>query len=92
MKRITIFFITALVAISLVACGRNNSTPAESTAPSTDMNILPDMDPTLDTNIPDPSVDTSMPMYTDGTENTTATDGTSATDNGNGAANGKGMG
>lgn len=90
MKRITIFFITALVAISLVACGRNDRTPTDTTAPSTDMNILPDMDPTLDTNIPDPSVDTSMPIYTDGTEDTNSTDGNSAT--GNGSANNKGMG
>ena len=90
MKRIAIFFVAVFFAISLVACGRNNNEQNNTTAPSTDMNILPDMDPTLNTNVPDPSVDTSMPMYTDGTENTEATNGSSATDNANGR--GQGMG
>ena len=84
MKRIAIIFLAAFVAISLVACGRNNNAQNNTTAPSTDMNILPDMDPTLDTNIPDPSVDTSMPIYTDGTETTDATNGTDAKDNNTG--------
>ena len=84
MKKFCIFALVLLMAFSLAACGRRNNTTPTTTAttPSTDMNILPDMDPTLDTNIPDPNVDTSMPMYTDGTDSTidtrsnTATDGT----------------
>ena len=32
------------------------------------MTLLPSMDPTINTNIPDPDVDTKMPMYTDGTD------------------------
>ena len=78
MKKISIVILVFVMALSLAACGRNNNNaPGTSAAtnPSTDMNILPDMDPTLDTNIPDPSVDTSMPIYTDGTDSTDGSTG-----------------
>lgn len=68
MKRISIIAFALVLTLSLAACGRRNDT--NTSQPSTDATILPDMDPTIDTNIPDPSVDTSMPMYTDGTDNT----------------------
>ena len=70
MKKCSIFVLTLILALSLCACGRNNDTTTTSTGsvtPSTDMNILPDTMPTLETNIPDPNVDTQMPGYTDGT-------------------------
>ena len=77
MKKFSIFALTILMALSLAACGRRNDTP------DTNMTILPSMDPTIQTNIPDPDVDTKMPMYTDGTDTTDWVDptlGTGATD------------
>ena len=62
MKKICILALTLILTVSLAACGRGNDTP------DTKMTILPDMNPTIDTNIPDPSVDTQMPIYTDGTD------------------------
>ena len=70
-----------VMMVTLAACGRrkNNETSAPTTnASDYNTTIIPDMDPTIDTNIPDPNVDTSMPMYTDGTE---GTDGTGMIDN-----------
>lgn len=60
MKKSSIFALVIILALSLAACGRSNDTP------DSEMTILPSMDPTIDTNIPDPEVDTKMPMYTDG--------------------------
>lgn len=74
MKRIGIFMLTLVIVASLCACGRRNDGTPDTVLPSTDMSILPDTMPTLDTNIPDPSVDTQMPIYTDGTDGTDATD------------------
>ena len=68
MKKIGVFMLTLAIAGSLCACGRKNNT-----MPSTDMSILPDTMPTMGTNIPDPSVDTQMPIYTDGTDTTDTT-------------------
>ena len=60
MKKCIMIALTLILTLSLAACGRQNDTP------DTGMTILPNMDPTIDTNIPDPDVDTKMPMYTDG--------------------------
>ena len=60
MKKISIVTLAFILAASLAACGRRNNTP------DTQMTILP----TIETNIPDPDVDTKMPMYTDGTDET----------------------
>ena len=71
MKKCIILAWTLILALSLCACGRNHTTTVPTTfntTPSTDMNILPDTMPTLETNIPDPNVDTQMPGYTDGTD------------------------
>ena len=38
------------------------------------LTILPDILPTLETNIPDPEVNTQMPIYTEGTDSTDSTD------------------
>lgn len=73
MKKFSIIALALVVMLCFAACGRrnNNETSAPSTTASDFNNtIIPNMDPTIDTNIPDPSVDTSMPMYTDGTEDT----------------------
>ena len=93
MKKISIIALGLIMAFSLAACGRSNNNTTDTTAatnPSTDMNILPDMNPTLDTNIPDPSVDTSMPMYTDGTDSTTDTGTNGSNSNTRNGSNTKG--
>ena len=48
-----------VLTLSLSACGMRDKSP------NNDTTILPSMDPTIGTNIPDPEVDTKMPMYTD---------------------------
>ena len=77
MKKIIAFVIVLIVCCALVACGRGNDTPATTapatrptTAPTTAPTTLPTTAatmPTLETNIPDPEVDTSM--TTEATEN-----------------------
>ena len=76
MKKIITFVILLIVCCALVACGRKNNTPATTapttrptTAPTTTPTTLPTTAtmPTLETNIPDPEVDTSM--TTEATEN-----------------------
>ena len=62
MKKYSLIAIGILLALNLTACGRRNQMPDPT------MTILPSMDPTLDTNIPDPEIDTKMPIYTDGTD------------------------
>ena len=80
MKKFSLITLAIIVLVSLTACGRKNNTPsttagttAGTTAPATTATIIP-TDP-MTTNIPDPSVDTSMPDMTDGTD-TTIFDGT----------------
>ena len=76
MKRIITFVAVAIVCCGLVACGSRNDmgattvpttrpTTAPTTAPTT-RPTAPTTMPTLETNIPDPEVDTSM--TTDTTE------------------------
>ena len=77
MKKICIFALVLVFALSLAACGRKDNN--ETSSPSTDMTIIPDIDPTIGTNIPDPSVDTSMPLYTDGNGMTDETGNTGMT-------------
>lgn len=60
MKKYGIIALVLLICLSLAACGRRND--------DNSMTILPTMDATIDTNIPDPEVDTKMPIYTDGTD------------------------
>lgn len=62
MKKCAMIVLAVIVAVSFVACGRNNDQA------DNNMTILPDSMPTLDTNIPDPDVDTKMPIYTDGAD------------------------
>ena len=71
MKKLCIFALALVLCTGLCACGRKNNTNNPATImPSTNMNILPDTMPTAGTNIPDPNVDTQMPMYTQGTDMT----------------------
>ena len=78
MKKLGTIIIAFAVITSLAACRKSNepetvAPTADATTTETTMipDIIPDVLPTLETNIPDPSVDTEMPMYTDGTEDTT---------------------
>ena len=69
MKKLCIFALALVLCTGLSACGRrNNANNPETMMPSTNMNILPDTMPTGGTNIPDPDVDTQMPIYTQGTD------------------------
>ncbi len=78
MKKIALFFLCALVALSICACGKKDTeqTQATTTVPATENttiipDIIPDViDPTIETNIPDPNVDTSMPDMTEGIDST----------------------
>ena len=90
MKKFSIITLALVMIIALAACGRGNtdetSTP---TTTSSDFNptIIPDMDPTIETNIPDPNVDSTMPIYTDGTESTDTTGMTGGGNDSNGMGN-----
>lgn len=84
MKKAMITVLLVLVAASFAACGcqmnsEGTSTPTNSTTAST-APIVPDIMPTMDTNIPDPSVDTEMPIYTEDSNATNGTDMTGNTD------------
>ena len=87
MKKIGIIMLALVIAVCLCACGRKNNETPSTVMPSTDIGILPDTMPTLDTNIPDPSVDTQMPIYTEGTDGTMGNDTTDTTRNRTGIMN-----
>ena len=95
MKQFFAIALALVLTIGLCACGRRPAetmpttlpttvpTTTAATAPATHT-TLPSMDTTLETNIPDPSVDTSMPDATDilptDNETTSATDHTTGTE------------
>lgn len=73
MKQLFAIVLTLIMVCGLCACGRKPAetmpttmpaTTAATTTPTTAA-TMPTMDPTLETNIPDPSIDTSMPDATD---------------------------
>lgn len=68
MKALITMTIAAIFVLALSACGCSNSATDNTQTPGT--TILPDTLPTIGSNIPDPDVDTEMPIYTDGTEDT----------------------
>ena len=83
MKKTLVLLLALGLAATLAACGRRkneNTTPnttmptRATTAPTTEVTILP----TLETNIPDPDVNSTMPDMTDGIGNTDATHSTGA--------------
>ena len=78
MKKISIIALMLILCLSLAACGRRNEpdTTPTTTAPTSEATIFPSTDPIIETNIPDPSVDTSMPDMTDMLDDTNATDDT----------------
>lgn len=85
MKKFGMIAMALILTLSLCACGRrNNSEPttptvpkqpttaptaAPTTAPTTEPTVMPDL-PDMDTNIPDPTVDSnSTDGMTDGNDN-----------------------
>ena len=78
MKKAIIFTLVLLLSFSLAACGRRDRTP--DTEPRVTTSPLPTiLDPTFETNIPDPSVNSTMPSviphvsipdFTDGSDPT----------------------
>lgn len=65
MKASIILSLAVALALSLSACGRRNepaTMPTADTVPYTDTTPTVTLPP-LETNIPDPSVDTQMPIY-----------------------------
>ena len=72
MKTVLSLFLTAILTVSLSACGCSNSHAGDTLTPGT--TILPNILPTIETNIPDPDIDTQIPIYTDGTDSTHETD------------------
>lgn len=64
MKKILIFVLTAVMLVSLAACGRNNeATTPEDTTPQSGQ-VTDDM-PTVDRNVPDPKVNDNSTDNTD---------------------------
>ena len=72
MKKFLVIATIIALALSVAGCRRNMAedtrpsttapvTVAPTTEPTTMPSIIPSIDPTLETNIPDPDVDTSMP-------------------------------
>ena len=86
MRKIAVFLLAAMVCLSFAGCRSNMEVePLDTTAPATQPITTPPATTIPDTfddmtNIPDPSVDTEMPIYTEGTDNnaneTTDTSGT----------------
>lgn len=74
MKKIIIFALILVLALAMAACGKKNDTnKQDTTVPTTGNSILPEMDPTVGTNIPDSNVNGNS---TDTTGTTNTTDGT----------------
>lgn len=88
MKKLSIFVLVLVLALAMAACGKKDDTGSQNTTvPTTGNSILPEMDPTMDTNIPDDNVNGNS-TDTTGTTNTTENSGAangSTSDNGAGA-------
>ena len=65
MKKLFIASIVLILIFTFAACGRRQETESNTTSLPTTMPYFPEMDPTLDTNIPDPHINTEIPTYTD---------------------------
>ena len=73
MKKFGLFVLSFVLVLSLAACGcqRSDVKPTETMPPTTPptqpstvpttMPTIPEMDPTLETNIPDPDINTTIP-------------------------------
>lgn len=85
MKKLGIIALTLVLTVALCACGRSKAptdttvdTTHVTTAPTTEQ-VAPTTMPTMDTNIPDPEIDTGIGDTTDethGTESSGTTDTT----------------
>ena len=67
MKKISIFALLIVLMLALAACGKKDEMP-NITVPTTGNSVLPEMDPTMDTNIPDDSVTGNSTDTTNTTE------------------------
>lgn len=87
MKKFSIFALVLVLALAMAACGKKDDTGSQNTTvPTTGNSILPEMDPTMDTNIPDDNVNGNS-TDTTGTTNTTENSGAA-----NGSTSGNGAG
>ena len=84
MKKFGVLFLCMILILSLAACGRRDknketmptvTTTIPTTMPET-VPIIPETDPTLGTNIPDPNVDSSMPILDNGMDGLDGTEST----------------
>ena len=83
MKKLSIFALIIVLVLALAACGKKNDTGNQNTTiPSTGNSVLPEMDPTMDTNIPDDNVNGNS---TDTTATTDSTDSNNGSTSGNNA-------
>ena len=95
MKKLCIIALVFVLIFTLAACGRRNddntnNTTLPTTVPTTEK-ILPEMDPTSATNIPDPDVNGAVPDGTDGMEDILDDmTGDNTTGNGNNGTSGNG--
>ena len=76
MKKISILALTLMMIFSMIGCRRKEETrPTQTTPPATQEvttpSIMPTIDPTMGTNIPDPTVDSNSNQMDDSTTNTT---------------------
>ena len=78
MKALVATILSVMVAFSLTACGCSNNIFEDTRPQST--TLIPDVLPTIETNIPDPDIDTQTPIYTESTDNTIGTDSVIPTD------------
>ena len=88
MKKMTIFALAAVLALCFAACGKKTDNNAVTTTPTTENAMLPQMDPTMDTNIPDDEVNGNSTDTTGTTEDNGNTDTvTTPADNGQSSRN-----
>ena len=67
MKKLCIIALALVLTLSFAACGRKDKNEGtNTTVPTTENSILPDMDPTTGTNVPDSDVEGAVPDGTDG--------------------------
>ena len=69
MKKICAIFAATLLCLGMTACGRRGNEPANT--PTQNNTMAPTIMPTMDTNIPDPSVDPYATAPTDHTSDPT---------------------
>lgn len=79
MKKIGLIVLTLVLTVSLCACGRNKpaetipATVAPTTLP-TETTTMPTIDPTMGTNIPDPTVESNSQDMLDPSDSTNNTE------------------